>query len=103
MLPFVGSISAFVIFIFINAGQLTLTADGGSNSLSPYVLSFIGIVSGLLSERAYMRISEIGTKCFSAKNEWEPSTGEGAKPALQPDSTETAVERADGETPKGSA
>ena len=63
-LPFVGMMSAFIIFIFINAGQLTLTADGTAAKLNPFVLSFVGIISGLLSERAYARISDVGSNFF---------------------------------------
>ena len=63
-LPFVGMMSAFIIFIFINAGQLTLTADGTAAKLNQFVLSFVGIISGLLSERAYARISDVGSNFF---------------------------------------
>ena len=56
--------SAFIIFIFLNAGQLTLTADGTAAKLNPFVLSFVGIISGLLSERAYARISDVGSNFF---------------------------------------
>jgi hypothetical protein len=64
ILPFVGAMSAFIIFVFIKAGQLTLTAGGSSDALNPFVLSFVGIISGLLSERAYARMAEVGGNFF---------------------------------------
>jgi hypothetical protein len=64
ILPFIGSMSAFVIYVFLSAGQLTLTAGDTSDSLNPFVLSFVGIISGLLSERAYNRIADVGSNFF---------------------------------------
>ena len=64
LLPFVGGMSAFIVLIFLKAGQLTLTAGETTDELSPFVLSFVGIISGLLSERAYGRISEVGQNFF---------------------------------------
>lgn len=64
LLPFVGGMSAFIVLIFLKAGQLTLTAGETTDELSPFVLSFVGIISGLLSERAYGRISEVGQGFF---------------------------------------
>ncbi|MDK3071506.1 hypothetical protein QO034_00155 [Sedimentitalea sp. JM2-8] len=74
LLPFVGGMSAFVILVFLKAGQLTLTAGESNDPLSPFVLSFVGIVSGLLSERAYARMSEVGSNFF-AVNEDVPRWG----------------------------
>ena len=69
ILPFVGSMSAFIILVFLKAGQLTLAGGAGDDALSPFFLSFIGIISGLLSERAYARMSEIGTRFFSIRED----------------------------------
>jgi hypothetical protein len=64
ILPFVGAMSAFIIFVFVRAGQLTLTSGGTSQQLNPFVLSFVGIISGLLSERAYARMAQVGQNFF---------------------------------------
>lgn len=64
-LPLVGSVSAFIIFVFFKAGQLTISSGSGSSSLSPFFLSFVGIISGLLSERAYARMESVGAKFFT--------------------------------------
>jgi len=57
--PFVGGLSALVIFIFAKAGQMTLAADTANASLSPFLLSLFGIAAGLLSDRAYSQMSSI--------------------------------------------
>jgi|GEM_PF-4068969 len=58
--PLEGMAAAIIIYIFFRAGQLTLTggstADNKIDDLNPYVLSFLAIASGLLSEKAYNRI-----------------------------------------------
>ena len=64
-LPLVGGVSAFIIFVFFKAGQLTISSGSGTSSLSPFFLSFVGIISGLLSERAYARMESVGTKFFT--------------------------------------
>ena len=64
ILPFIGSMSAFIVLIFLSAGQLKLTAGDADVSLNPFVLSFVGIISGLLSERVYARISDVGGNFF---------------------------------------
>jgi hypothetical protein len=61
--PFVGALSALVIFIFAKAGQITLTADiNESGTLSPFLLSLFGIAAGLLSDRAYAQMSSVSGK-----------------------------------------
>lgn len=82
ILPFVGAMSAFIIFVFVKAGQLTLTAGGATEPLNPFVLSFVGIISGLLSELAYSRMSEIGSGFFKADEE-TPRYGLGLRAALE--------------------
>jgi hypothetical protein len=69
ILPSVGAMSAFIIFVFVKAGQLTLTAGGATEPLNPFVLSFVGIISGLLSERAYSRMAEVGGNFFKVEEE----------------------------------
>ena len=72
-LPFVGTVSAVIIFVFLKAGQLTMSAGGGEANLDPFFLSFVGIISGLLSERAYARMESVGRNFFSVdeqKRRW---------------------------------
>lgn len=60
--PFVGALSALIIFIFAKAGQMTLTVNQGNATLSPFLLSLLGIASGLLSDRAYAQMSLVSGK-----------------------------------------
>lgn len=69
MLPLVGCMSAFVILVFAKAGQITLSTGTDSGSLNPFFISFLGIISGLLSERAYNRMAQIGNRFFEAGDE----------------------------------
>jgi hypothetical protein len=57
--PFVGALSALVIFIFAKAGQMSLITDAASASLSPFMLSLLGIAAGLLSDRAYSQMASV--------------------------------------------
>jgi hypothetical protein len=68
-LPLVGGVSAFIIFVFFKAGQLTISSGSGGSSLSPFFLSFVGIISGLLSERAYARMESVGSKFFTVEGD----------------------------------
>lgn len=81
ILPAVGAMSAFIVLILTKAGQITLTAGTSVDALNPFFLSFLGIMSGLLSERAYARMSEIGTNFFSVQDD-TPRWGLNLGPAL---------------------
>lgn len=82
LLPFVGGMSAFIILIFLKAGQLSMTGGETSDNLSPFFLSFVGIISGLLSERAYARMSEVGSNFFSVQED-KPRWGIRLEEAIQ--------------------
>jgi hypothetical protein len=58
--PLVGAVSALVIFVFAKAGQMALTANGSEAQLDPYLISFVGVVAGLLSDQAYSRMATLG-------------------------------------------
>jgi hypothetical protein len=65
----VGAMTALVIFIVAKAG-VPILADpsrlGGDSPINPYFVSFLAIVSGLLSENAIANIQEQGTKVFGS-------------------------------------
>lgn len=63
-----GTIIALVVFISIKAGHLSMSEDPNSG-ISPYVLSFIGIMSGLISEKIYVRLVEYGHKTIGHQND----------------------------------
>ncbi len=68
--PFLGVITAFVIFIVAKAG-VPLIADpgrlGGSSPVNPYFISFLAIISGLLSERALEALRRLGSTYFRSE------------------------------------
>lgn len=78
--PLEGMAAAIIIYIFFRAGQLTLTGGGASDNklddLNPYVLSFLAIASGLLSEKAYNRIV-VGARNLLGGEEERKSAAEG--------------------------
>jgi hypothetical protein len=65
--PFFGIIMAFVIYIVAKAG-IPLVTDttrlGTTTSINPYFISFIAIISGLMSERALTSLLRLGTNYF---------------------------------------
>jgi hypothetical protein len=67
----VGAMTALVIFIIAKAG-VPVIADpsllGGNAPINPYFVSFLAIVSGLLSENAITNIQAQGAKLFGPGN-----------------------------------
>lgn len=76
--PFLGAVTALSVYILAKAGVLVVAtpSDGALEaSLSPFFVSFIGIVSGLLAEQAIDTIQRAGRTWFSgssvaAKKRW---------------------------------
>jgi hypothetical protein len=84
--PFLGAITALAIFILAKAGQITISdvsiSQGFKEALNPYFISFLAIISGLLSEQAIERIRSAGATVFRSefmKDRWAV----GLKPALK--------------------
>ena len=74
--PFFGVITAFVIFIVAKAG-IPLIADpsrvGANAPINPYFISFLAIISGLLSERALAALLRLGSSYFRETDTGEPA------------------------------
>lgn len=72
--PFLGIMLAVATFILFKSGQVVLTVTPGANgsetdsTLNPFVVSFVAVISGLLSEHAYRRISDAGSQLLAAKD-----------------------------------
>jgi hypothetical protein len=81
----VGAITALVIFIVAKAG-VPVIADasklGGDASINPYFVSFLAIISGLMSENAIASVQNQGARFFGAENTGEPPRW--ARQDLQP-------------------
>ena len=73
--PLFGVITAFVIFIVAKAG-IPLIADstrlGANAPINPYFISFLAIISGMLSERALVSLTRIGSNYFREGDAAEP-------------------------------
>ena len=71
--PFLGAVLAFAIFILLKSGQMVLTnttgVGAGAEDLNPYFISFLAIISGILSEQAYAKISAAGTQIFNSAHD----------------------------------
>lgn len=65
--PFLGAITALSVFILAKAGVLIIStpAQGAEGAtLSPYFISFIGIISGMLADSALDTIQRAGNNWF---------------------------------------
>jgi hypothetical protein len=71
----VGAITALVIFIVAKAG-VPVIADasrlGGDAAINPYFVSFLAIISGLMSDNAVRSVQNQGAKFFGADAAAEP-------------------------------
>jgi len=81
----VGAITALVIFIVSKAG-IPLVADtsrmAGETPINPYFVSFLAIISGLMSENAIISVQNQATKLFGTDAPPEPERW--ARTDLQP-------------------
>jgi hypothetical protein len=71
----VGAITALVIFIVAKAG-VPIIADasrlGGDAAINPYFVSFLAIISGLMSDNAIRSVQNQGAKFFGPESPGEP-------------------------------
>ena len=73
--PLLGAITGFAVYVLAKAGVLII-ADGGSGQegayLSPFFVSFLGLMSGMLSEDALETILMLGRRMFDAAGDNVP-------------------------------
>jgi hypothetical protein len=72
--PFLGAITALSVYILAKAGVLIVSTPADASSgvgLSPFFVSFLGIISGLLAEQALDTIQTAGRNWFASS----PKTG----------------------------
>lgn len=62
--PFLGMIVALAMYVMVKSGQSTF-GDATSNFLSPFLISFLGIISGMLAEQAYHRLVITGSSVIN--------------------------------------
>jgi len=69
--PLMGAVTAFAVYVLAKAGVLIISDTGsGGGALSPYFISFIGLVSGMLADNALDTIQNLGGNWFK-----EPPAG----------------------------
>jgi hypothetical protein len=70
--PFLGAVTALAIFILAKAGQITISdvriSEGLKENLNPFFISFLAIISGLLSEQAIEKIRSAGAAVFRTES-----------------------------------
>jgi len=95
-----GAAVALALFFFASAGVLTLSQSASGKvdtNMSPYLISFLGITAGFLSERTTAWMREVGEKTFKLENgpqrsRWATGlAGELAKQGLTPQAIAAAV------------
>lgn len=62
--PLLGTVTAVAIYILAKAGQLAIDPNTTNETMSPWFISFLAIISGLLSEHAIERITSAGKTFF---------------------------------------
>ncbi len=69
-----GAGVAFALFFFAAAGMLALaqTKSGVQSDMSPYLISFLGITGGYLSDRVTQWMREVGENTFKIKSDGPP-------------------------------
>jgi len=69
-----GSGVAFALFFFAAAGMLALaqTKSGTQSDMSPYLIAFLGITGGYLSDRVTQWMREVGENTFKIKTDGPP-------------------------------
>jgi len=80
--PLFGMLTALVVFVLFKAGQLALSSNiSETASLNPFVVGFIGVVSGAMAKPAIDRIERAGASLFGqgAESNWY---ARGLKPRL---------------------
>jgi hypothetical protein len=71
--PFLGMIIALAMYVMVKSGQ-SILSNNGESVLSPYMISFLGIISGMLSEQAYKKIASTGKQLLNGVNDSNKQT-----------------------------
>ena len=85
-LPVLGAVTAFSIYILAKAGVLIIADSniaGHNTSLSPFFISFLGLISGMLSEEALNTIKTIAKKWFTNRGDGVERWGIGLEKKLE--------------------
>lgn len=76
--PALGFMVAIAVFTLFKAGQLVISSNISSSSgdsLNPFLIAFIGVISGLVAKQAITSIEAAGTSFFAAREDRQPVYG----------------------------
>jgi H+/Cl- antiporter ClcA len=76
--PALGFIVAIAVFTLFKAGQLVISSNvnaQSSDTLNPFLIAFIGVISGLVARQAVASIEAAGTRFFTARDAQKPVYG----------------------------
>jgi len=68
--PFLGMIVALAMYVLVKSGQFALFSNTKSD-LSPFLISFLGIISGMLADQAYKQIHSTGITFLTRNKDGE--------------------------------
>jgi hypothetical protein len=68
-IPLIGAVVAIGGYVLAKTGLLLLSSSQAETSLSPFMISMVGIVSGLLAKEVIDTISARGRKILSGQND----------------------------------
>ena len=68
LIPLIGAVVAIGGYVLAKTGLLLLSSARGESSLSPFMISMVGIVSGLLAKEVIDTISARGRTMLSGKD-----------------------------------
>lgn len=73
--PLLGMVAALAVFFLLKAGYLSLSSSPGDQegmqTMNPFFVAFIGLLSGLMVEQATDRIRHTGAKLFRSNRQKE--------------------------------
>jgi hypothetical protein len=80
-----GAGVAFALFFFAAAGMLAMTQakNAAQSDMSPYLIAFLGITGGYLSDRVTQWMREVGEKTFNVAGKTPPRWAVGLGSALK--------------------
>ena len=70
--PLLGTVTAVAIYILAKAGQLALNPGAATGAMDPWFISFLAIISGLMSDDAVRRLSDAGARVFKTPSHDQP-------------------------------
>lgn len=71
--PLLGMVMALAVFVMFKSGQYSMGIESEEH-LSPFFISFMSIVSGMLAEKAYGNLQLAGNKMLSIENQEKTET-----------------------------